>query len=161
MAINPNPSKLDATQISQRTFDADNDAIRTSLGSTSFAVALDAADGDNIAVKGLSTTTKVSLTDASTGVVLAAADCAGHKTFQLFAKTTATITGAQVCTLEVSPSDSEDVWFATSATLTPSGTADAVVASSAISAAGRRARVSIAAAISSGTFDLFLVKQGV
>jgi hypothetical protein len=160
MAVNPSPSLLDINQISQRTFDSANDAIRMSLGSTSFAVSLDAADGDNVATKGLSATTKVSLTNASTGIVLPAADCAGYKTFQIYTKTTSTLTDPQVCTLETSPSDTDDVWFATSATVTPSGTNGVAVASTAISAAARRARVSIAAAITSGTFDLYLVKQG-
>lgn len=160
MATNPTPSKLDLTQINQRTFDSANDAVRVSMGSTSFGVTLDSADGDNVAVKGLSSTTKVSLTNASTGVVVPAQDCSGYKTFNLFTKTTATLVGPQVCTLEISPSDTDNVWFATSVTVTPSGTNGVVASGTPATLVARRARVSIAAAITSGTFDLYLVMSG-
>jgi len=160
---NPSPSLLDSGQIVKKIYNESTDSIRIELASgTTFAVALDAADGDNIAEKGLSISTKASITNANTGVIVDAADCAGYKSFNLYTATTSTIIGAQICTLEVSPSDTDNVWIATTLTITPSlvnGTVVAGTASSSIVA--RRARVSIAAAITSGTFNIYLVKQGV
>lgn len=163
MAVNPSPSQLDASQITQRTFDASNDAVRTvPAEATSYVIELDGADGDNVMVNGLSVSTKASLTNASTGVVVPAASCAGYKSFNLYVATTATLTGPQACTLEVSPHDTDNVWIATTLTVTPSGTNGVVVMGTANSAiVARRARVSIAAAITTGTFDIYLVKQGV
>lgn len=163
MAVNPSPSQLDASQITQRTFDASNDAIRTvPAETTAFSIELDATDGDSIQVVGTSSSTKASLTNASTGVVVPAASCAGTKSFNLYTKTTATITGPQACTLEVSPHDTDDVWIATTLTITPSATLNDVVMGTANSSiVARRARVSITAAITTGTFDIYLVKQGI
>lgn len=48
MALNPTPSELSSTQINQRSFDKDNDAIRTNIvaGSISFTEEAIAAPGD-------------------------------------------------------------------------------------------------------------------
>lgn len=162
MAQNPTITQLDTAQAMKRTYDESNDAIRTVPASVSgFAITIDAAD-DSISIVGLSSSTKASITNASTGVIIPAFSCAGYKSFNLYTNTTATITGPQVCTLEVSPSDTDNVWIATSVTVTPSTTNGVVVmGTESSSIVARRARVSIAAAITTGTFDIYLVMAGV
>lgn len=161
MAVNPSPSKLDQLNMAQRSYDEANDSIRVELGANSgVSLQLDAAT-DSISVQGVSSSTKVSLTNASTGVVIPAASCVGTQKFQLYSHTNTTITDSQVCTVEVSPSDTDNVWVATSLTNTPDTTAgNSVMGTAVTNIVARRARVSIAAAITSGTFDLYLVKQG-
>lgn len=163
MGLNSNISLLDVAQLSKRVVDSTNDAIRTiPAETTSFAIELDAADGDNVATKGLSSSSKTSLTNVSTGVVVAAFDCSGYKSFNLFTNTTATIVGAQALTFEISPSATDDVWKATTLTITPSTTSGTVIMGTAVSnIVAQRARVSIAAAITSGTFDIYVLQQGV
>lgn len=163
MAQNNNISLLDSAQILKRVVDPANDSIRVILASgLDLAIELDAADGDNVAVLGKGSSTKASITNANTGVIVAAASCAGMKSFQLYTKTTSAIVGAQACTVEISPSDADDVWIATTLTVTPSTTNGTVVMGTALSnIVARRIRVSIAAAITSGTFDIYLVNQGV
>jgi len=163
MGLNTNISLLDTGQLVKRVFDSDNDSVRITLAeATGIAIELSAADGDNIDVKGLSTSTKASLTSASTGTIVAATDCNGIKSFQLYTNTTSTIVGAQVCTVQISPSDTDDVWIDTALTVTPSDTLSVVVMGTALTnIVARRVRVKIAAAITSGTFDIYLVRQGV
>ena len=207
MAVNGNPSLLDSAQITKRTFDSDNDAIRVVLGdATGLAMELSATDGDTIMVVGTTdgttsgtqkvlkldsggiaqvagavtvtsgaitvsgtatntpagSSTKASCTNASTGAVVAATSCVGMKSFNVYSKTTATITDAQVLTLEISPHDSDDVWKATALTITPDTTSGNVVMGTALATpVARRARVSTAAAITSGTYDVYLVMAAI
>lgn len=162
MAQNANPSLLDAPQIVKRTFDSTNDAVRVSLGDVNGLSFNLSATGDTIGTQGVSTSTKASLDNTATGTVLGPVSCVGMKSFQLYTNTTATLTGAQSLTLQVSPSDTDNVWMATSLTVTESTTSGTVVMGTANSGiVARRARVVIAAAISTGTFDLYLVMQGV
>jgi hypothetical protein len=163
MAKNTNPGLLDAPQIVKRVYDSDNDAIRVEVGvGTGFALNLSADSGDSISSVPTVTEQKASITTANTGVIIPATSCIGMKSFNLYTNTTSAITGAQVCTLEVSPSDSDNVWKATSLTITPSGTNGTVVMGTvATGIVARRMRVSIASAISSGTFDIYLVAQSV
>lgn len=197
MSQNTTPSFLDSPQIIKRVYEEADDAVRVKVASgTSFAVALDAADGDSVKAytydgagtainKGqavmassmpvviasnqssISTTdtpasssTKASVT-TGTGTVLSATSCVGMKSFNLYSNTTTTVVNGQVLTLEVSPSDTDNVWKATTLTITPSGTVSTVVMGTANSAiVGRRVRVTTAAAIDSGAYDLYLVMQG-
>lgn len=157
------PSLLDSGQIIKQIYSDADAAIKIIPSSnTTFGIELDASDGDNVATKGLSSSTKVSITNANTGVIVPAASCDGYKSFNIYTKTTSAITGSQACTLEYSPSDTDDVWFASTVTATPSGSNGVGVAGTPSNAiVARRVRVSIAAAISTGTFDLYLVMQGV
>lgn len=107
------------------------------------------------------TTQKASLTSASTGVVVPAISVVGMKSFSLITNTTSTIIGAQVLTLEISPHDTDNVWVATSLTVTPSLTSGVTATGTVLSTVARRARVSTAAAITSGTLDVYLNAQGV
>lgn len=161
---NPNThiSSLDANQMVVRSFDEDSDAFRIELASgTSFAVVLSASD-DSIVSYPVSLPNKASVAASASGIVLAAVSCPGIKGFQLYTNTTSTITSSQACTLEVSPSDTDNVWFATSTTVTPSTTSGVVVASAInVTTAARRARVTMSSGIASGTFDIYLVMQGV
>lgn len=53
MSKNLSPSLLDAHQITKRVYDEDNDAVRVEVASgTSFAISVDAADGDNLLIQG-------------------------------------------------------------------------------------------------------------
>lgn len=163
MALNSNPSLLDSPQIIKRCFDGTNDSVRVNLGDINgLSVSLSAATGDSIINHPDNIAVKASLTSASTGVVIAATSCVGMKTFNLYTNTTATIVGAQACTLQVSPSDTDNVWIDTSLTVTESTVSGTVIAGTINSAiVARRCRVSIASTITSGTFDLYLVAQAV
>lgn len=161
MAQNPTPSLLDAGQMFRRTFDQTNDAIRVEVGGgTSFALSLDSNSGDTVGVQGVATVIKQSITTANTGVIVPAFSCVGMKSFQLYTNTTSAITGAQVCTLQVSPSDTDNVWVSTTLTITPSTGTGAVMATANSSIVARRARVSIAAAVSAGAFDIYVNANG-
>lgn len=163
MSQNPAVTQLDTAQAMKRVYDEANDAIRVEVGSgTSFALSINADSGDSVVSIPNVKEVKASITSANTGVIVPATTCIGMKSFQLYTNTTSTITGTQVCTLEVSPSDSDDVWKATSLTITPSAT-NAVVVMGTVNTAivARRMRVSIAAAITTGTFDIYLLGQSV
>lgn len=161
MGQNNSPSMLDAPQIVKRIFDAANDSLRVNLGDVNGLSFNLSASGDTIGVQGVSSSTKASITSSNTGVIIPAMSCVGIKSFQLFTNTTSTITGAQAITVEVSPSDTDDVWKATTLTATESTTNATVIMGTVNSAiVGRRVRVSIASAISSGTFDAYLILQG-
>lgn len=163
MAVNSSPSLLDNGQIIKKIFDGSNDSIRISLGSsTGIEVSLDSASGDSVTTVPNLTNSKTSITSASTGVIVPAFSCTGMKSFNLYTITTGAITGTQACTLEVSPSDIDNVWIATTLTVTPNASNAVVVMGTANSAiVARRARVSIASAIGAGTFDIYVVAQAV
>jgi hypothetical protein len=106
--------------------------------------------------------TKASLTSASSGTVLGPVSCVGMKSFNLYTNTTSTITGAQALTVQVSPSDTDNVWINTTLTATESTVNGTVIAgTNNTSITGRRVQVVIAAPISTGTFDAYLVMNGV
>jgi hypothetical protein len=161
MAKNTTITQLDAGQVIKRIFDEPNDALRVEIGSgTSFALGITADDGSSITAVPSVSETKSSITNANTGVIVGPVPCIGMKSFELYTNTTSTITGAQVCTLQVSPSDTDNVWISTSTTITPSTTNATVVTSTVnTSIVARRMRVSIAAAITTGSFDIYLLGQ--
>lgn len=160
MALNPSPSQLSFQQIAQQTFDSTNDSVRMVLGSsTDLAISLDRTDQVTTFAANLSSTADI--TSASTGVLIAAADASGYKNVNLHVKTLTTIVGPQVLTLEYSPHDTDNVWIATTLTITPSLTANNIVTGTAITTLlARRFRVSTAGALTSGTAKLYLVAQG-
>lgn len=154
-------SELDPAQMLRMAFNEVDSTFQVELGANSgMDIQLDSVT-DSVSVEGVSSSTKVSLTSASTGVVLGPVSCVGMKSFTLYTNTTATVASGQLCTLQVSPSDTDNVWFSTAVTITPSGTAATVVQATPSSAIiARRARISTTA-IASGTYDLYLVMQGV
>lgn len=166
MGANASVSQLDSGQIIKRVYDATNDAVRVDFaGVHSSAISLSATDSsnpDSVINYPSSSSTKVSLTSASTGVVISPVSCVGIKSFNLYTKTTSAITGEQACTLQISPSDTDNVWISASCTVTPSETNTTVVKGTIeTDIVARRAQVIIAAGISSGTFDLYLLMQSV
>lgn len=160
MAQNTPISQLDPPQMIKRAYVESNDSFRVELGSESgFDVAINDTT-DSIAQRGISTATSAALTSASTGVVIAAFDCKGMKSFNLYTKTATTITNAKALTLEISPDDTADVWKATTLTITPDTTAGVVVmGTAATNIVARRARVSTTA-VDAGTFSVYVVAQG-
>lgn len=154
----PNASLLNGGQIAKRVFDESIGAVRIipSEG-TEFSIELSASDGDSVQTQSVQSAQSAAIAHANTGVVIAAFSVVGLTKVALYTATTSTIVGSQVCTLEVSPSDSSNVWIATSATITPNLTNGVVVYTAPVTISARRARVSIAAAITSGTFDLYAI----
>lgn len=154
----PNASLLSGGQIAKRVFDESVGAVRIiPSDGTEFSIELSASEGDSVQTQSVQSAQSASLTNASTGVVLPAFSVVGLTKVALYTATTSTIVGTQTCTLEVSPSDSANIWIATAATITPSLTNGVVVYTAPVTISARRARVSIASAITSGTFDLYAI----
>lgn len=152
MAQNPDIKLLDSGQIVKRIYDGANDAIRTvPAEATSYSIELDATDGDSVLVYGNGfAQNSTSLSSASAGVVIAAAACVGQKSFQLYGIVTAlqgaSTAGDLIARIEVSPSDTDNVWYNSSVSLTvPSASAlNSVTASSLLTTLiARRVRVSL------------------
>lgn len=127
---------------------------------TSFSIELDAADGDNIQNIPKDISSKTSITTES-GTVVAAFDVTSIKTLNLYSNTTSNITTPNLLTLQVSPSDTDDVWISTTLTLTPSNTAGTVVMGTPISIVARRARVITSSGNTDGAYDLYMVGQSI
>lgn len=84
MALNPSISQLDAPQIQKRTFDESNDALRTvPAAATSFAIELDATDGDSVIQYPLflDTTTILNAVPAQTNVNSSSQDMSNYRGF--------------------------------------------------------------------------------
>lgn len=94
-------------------------------------------------------------TNATTGVVIPSQPVSGVGSVALFVVTNTTIVGPQALTVEVSPNGTD--WVATSITVTPSTTAGIVQVSGPTKIAALDVRVSIASAITSGTFTAYLI----
>lgn len=153
-------SKLDANQCIKTAFDDSTETLKVSIPAVTTEIELDASDGDSVLSHTYNVSNTASLDNSSTGVVISEFDISGLKNFNLYTKTLTAITGAQVLTFQISPADSGDVWIDTSLTITPSTTANVVVSGTvATNIVARRGRVSIAAAITTGTFDVYAVGQ--
>lgn len=165
MAINTDISQLDGAQIFKRVFDGANDSIRVDFaGVHSSSISLSATDGtpDSIITYPERSSTKASLTSASTGTIIGPVSCEGMRSFNLYTNTTSTLVGPQAITLQISPSATDNVWIAATCTATPSTVSGTVIKGTMeTDIVAMRARVVIAAAITSGTFDAYLVMQGV
>lgn len=161
MSKNTAITSLDAPQLVKRVYDEANDAIRVEIGTgTTFGLNISADSGDSVVSVPNVTELKASVTHTSPSVIIPASPCIGMKSFQLYTNTTSTITGAQVCTVFLSPSDSDNVWIASTLTITPSTTANTVVMGTVnTSIVARRIEVQIAAPITTGTFDIYFVAQ--
>ena len=155
-----NMSDLDANHCLRAAFsDADN-AFKMILSSaTSFSIELSHSDGDSILnVNNQYAAQVLNLDNTATGIIVAEFSIAGASALDLYIKTETLIVGAQLLTLELSPISSGDVWIASYLTATHSLTAGVVVKGTPITnVVALRARVSIAAAITSGTFSVYAV----
>jgi hypothetical protein len=159
---NPNINDLDAPQCIQRAFDGDNDALRMELASgVAFDVTL-SQSSDSVTIYPVSISdVSYSVNATSSTIVLGPVNCTGVKSFQLYTNTTTTITGPEAYTLQVSPSDTDNVWYSTSTTVTPSVTVGVVEASTVNTGiVARRAQVIMSIPITTGTFDLYLTMSG-
>lgn len=152
-------SKLDLGQILRGAYDEANEALKTvPAAATSFSIELDAADGDSVSAYRRQLSSKTSLTNANSGTVVAEFDASGINVINMHSNTTTNIVGAALLTLQFSPHSSDNIWINTSITLTPSLTSGTVVSGTQISNLNAvRCRVITAAAITSGTFDLYIV----
>lgn len=154
-------TQLDTAQAVKRCYDETNDSMRVEFASgVSSTITLTAA-ADSISVQGVSISVKASVTSASTGVIIPPFSIVGLKSFNLYTNTTSTLTGPQTCTLQISPSDTDNVWISTTLTVIPSVTNGTVIMGTEVTnIVARRAQVIIAAAITSGTFDIYAVAAG-
>lgn len=154
-------SDLNQQQILQDCHDITTHSLKVEIGSnTGIDIQLDSSV-DSITSVPTNTAQKASITSANSAIILGPFPVIGMTTLNIYSNTTSTLTGAQVCTLQLSPSDSDNVWLSTSCTLTESTTSGTVVAGTAITGqAARRARVVIAAAISTGGFDIYCNASG-
>lgn len=93
--------------------------------------------------------------NTTTGVVIPAQAASGVGSVALYVTTLTTIVGPQALTVEVSPDGTN--WSTTAITVTPSLTAGVTLVSGPTNIAALQVRVSIAAAITSGTFKVSLI----
>lgn len=152
-------TKLDANQVIQREHDEASSSKQVTIVNSAISMELDAADGDSVLTHNNQfTASATALDNTATGVVVAEFDVDGAGVINLYSHTITTITGPQLLTLEISPTDTGDIWIATSVTATPSTTAGNVVMGTAkTDLIAKRARVSIASAITSGTFSVYVL----
>ena len=159
MSCNPNNTMLDSGQIIKKVFDCEHDAYRIVwANNVELAIALDAADGDSVTAYTAGFQTSGAFgTGSATSV--AAIDCRGYRTFQMYSDTTSDISDSKACTLEISPADSGDVWFQTSLSITPGASSGAKVLSTTTTVAARRLRVVATSALPSGAATIYVVGE--
>jgi hypothetical protein len=152
-------SKLDLGQILKGAYDETSQSLKTVPGSaTSFSIELDATDGDSVSAYRRQVASKTSLTNANTGTIVAAFDVSGINIINMHSNSTSTIVGPQLLTLQFSPHISDNIWINTTITLTPSLVSGTVISGTQIANLNAvRCRVITAAAITSGTYDLYIV----
>lgn len=152
-------SRLDPGQVLKNAFDDASGALKTIPASaTTFEMELDHADGDSVLTyDGQVSAQALTVNNTVSSVVIAEFDVSIIKNVQIFTKTTATITGPQLLTLQISPIDSGDFWVNTSVTTTPSTTLNNTSVSSNVSVSAKRARLITAAAITSGSYDVVVI----
>lgn len=152
-------TKLSADQVLKHSFDEATGSLKTiPAAATSFSIELDAADGDSVISHSRQLQVKGSVTNAAATVAVAPFSVEGIKRINMHSNTTATITGPQLLTLQFSPHATDNIWINTSITLTPSTTLNTVVSGTQIDTLNAvRCRVITAAAITSGSYDLYIV----
>jgi len=121
MAQNPTITSLDAPQVTQRTFDVANDAVRVSVGSAEFIVS-----GESLQAQGV-------VTALTSGAAIPLVSCAGVNAFQLYIVANTTTTGDLTVRLDLSPSATGTPLYQTSLTLTlPGSSAEGAIVVSTI-----------------------------
>lgn len=153
---------LDQNQVLRTAFDEVTGALKTiPAAASSFAIELDSADGDNIATQGnVIAPQTANVTNASSGEIIAPFSVVGMKTLQLYVQATSAITGPQSLVVEISPSDSGSVWFTTALSVATPTASGSVNAGTPLSVVARRARVTLATPITTGTATVHLLAQG-
>lgn len=151
---------LSSEHVLREVYDPTTGSLKTTpSNSTSFEIEVSADDGDSVLTRKEQNDVKVSLDNTNSGVIIPAFQVSGKSDITLYTKTTSTITGPQLCSVQVSPSLTDDVWLTIGSGVTPSTTLDVVVMSSNIQIVAKRVRVIIASSITSGSFDLYVVTQ--
>ena len=104
-------SKLSPHQIAQSVYDEQNDSIRTTIQNMEIAIELDAADGDSVEARKPLFHEEVEVTSGTaSGTVLGQGDVRYFSEYQIAVQTTG-VSGAGIeIHVEVSPSDTDDVW---------------------------------------------------
>lgn len=147
----PERSLLGAGQMHKRTFDESNGAIRVVISeATQMQVALSAEDNDSVLVVSHQSQQKTTVTKDMSGIIIPEFSVAGLTKVSLYTNTTSSVEGSPYCEFQVSPSDTDDVWYTVTKFLT-----ETYVAPITISA--RRARVKMDTPISNGSFDIYCV----
>lgn len=124
-------TKLDFQQVIKNSFDESTDSLKVLLTPTSFAIELDAADGDSVTTKPDSI-----LVSNTTETV-----CIGIKSVSLYIEPQA---GTHTAKIQISPVDSGSVWMdLASSTLSADPTN--LVSTSILSIVARRIRISVTA----------------
>ena len=153
-------SKLDPNQITKLTYDEANQAVKTvPAGVTTFAVELDADDGDSVQDQGRHFESSALSLGAGTGEIVPEVACVGARDSILVVKTASTIVGPQQLDVEVSPTDAGDIWIVVG-NVTPDLTLNNVVSVAISNIVARRIRVTSATPVTSGTFDAYLIARG-
>lgn len=103
-------SKLSPHQIAQNVYDSDNSSIRASLQNLEIAIELNAADGDSVTALPQRINSYATFATAQTlgTVAIAAADISSCSAVSLVVKNQGS---AVSMLLEVSPSDTANVWL--------------------------------------------------
>ena len=158
---NPNQTDLDFTQALKRCVNSQDDSLRVELGSaTGFNVALSAAEGDSVlsVAQQNNGTGSVTSSNGATDVVVAAMDVSQSRELQLFCDVGAGLTGSATAIIEISPSDSANVWISSGISLALSGSAN--LKSTKVSDIAKRARIKLSAnSITVGTASLYLIAR--
>ena len=104
-------SKLSPHQIAQSVYDEQNDSIRTTIQNMEIAIELDAADGDSVEARKPLFHEEVEFTSGTaSGTVLGQGDVRYFSEYQIAVQSTG-VTGSGIeIQIEVSPSDTDDVW---------------------------------------------------
>lgn len=155
-------SLLDSGQVIRSVYDEVTGALKTVPASaSSFSIELSATDGDSVAVQGNTADPSTSnITNASSGEVLAPISVVGMKSIQLYVQATSAITGPQSLVVEISPSDSGSVWATTALSVTTPTANGSVNVGTVLPIVARRARVTMATPITTGTATLHVLIQG-
>jgi hypothetical protein len=155
-------SDLDFAQVIKSAYDPVNGALKTVPASgTVTEVELSHTDGDSVyTYGGASQQATAVLSSGASGEVIAPFSVVGMSSFQLYGNVVTTAVSTAVFTLQLSPEDSGSIWFSTSLTVTPSGSAGAVSSGTLLSGLARRARLIIASgSITSGTVQVYALAQ--
>jgi len=151
-------SKLDANQIIKLEHDDASSSKKVTIQNAEISMELNASDGDSVLVVNNSVSASATALDnTDTGIIVAEFPVDGAGVINMYVRTDTLLAGPQVITLEISPVAAGDVWMDSTVTVTPSTSAGVMLRGTAeTDLVAKRARVKIAAAITSGTFSVYV-----
>lgn len=105
-------TKLATHQIAQSVYDEPNEAIRTTIQNMEIAIELSADDGDSVEARKPLFSAKVTVPSGTvTNTVVATGDTRYFSEYLIAVNVTSTITSSALkIEIDVSPSDTDDVW---------------------------------------------------